>query len=55
MPETYTRYQTLPDGRRKRLTVSKSGRILDINPVKKKVGRTRTGKRLANRRRRIYR
>jgi len=52
---TYSRIRTSTTGRRVRLTISSEGRILDSTPIASKVKRTRTGKRLALRRRRIAR
>ena len=51
---TYYRIRTYPSGKRVRLAISPSGRILESASVKSKVKRTKTGKRLARRRRRIY-
>ena len=52
---TYYRIKTYPSGRRVRLAISPSGRVLESNPYPSKVKRTKTGKRLAKRRRRIAR
>ena len=51
----YYRIRTYPSGKRVRLTISASGRILESTPVVSKSKRTKTGKRLAARRRRISR
>jgi hypothetical protein len=50
---TYHRIRTYPSGKKMRLTISGSGRILEAVPVMRRIGRTRTGQRLAARRRRI--
>lgn len=52
---TYTRIKTYADGRRVKLTIGPNGRILEAAPVLSRVDKTRTGKRLARRRRRISR
>lgn len=52
---TYHKLKTYPSGKRVRLTISSSGRILESTPVVSKARRTRTGRRLAARRRRIAR
>ena len=52
---TYHKIKTYPSGKRVRLTISSSGRILESTPVVSKARRTKTGKRLAARRRRISR
>jgi len=49
----YYRTRTYPSGKKVRLAISSDGRILEATPVVSKVRRTRTGKRLAARRRRI--
>jgi len=51
----YYRIKTYPSGKKVRLTISSSGRILESTPVVSKVRRTKTGRRLAARRRRIAR
>jgi len=50
---TYSRIYTYPSGRRVRLALSPSGRVLEVTPVHSKVKGTKTGKSLARRRRRI--
>lgn len=52
---TYHRIKTYPSGRRERLAISPDGRILERTPYPSKVRKTKTGKRLAKRRRRINR
>lgn len=52
---TYYRTKTYPSGKKVRLAISPGGRILEATPVVSKVKRTKTGKRLAARRRRISR
>lgn len=52
---TYYRIRTYPSGKKVRLAISPSGRVLEVTPVISKVKRTKTGKRLAKRRRRIRR
>ena len=49
----YYRIRTYPSGKRVRLAISPSGRILEATAVTSKADKTRTGKRLARRRRRI--
>ena len=49
----YRKIKTYPSGKRVRLTISSSGRILESAPVVSKAKRTRTGRRLTARRRRI--
>ena len=51
----YYRTRTYPSGKKVRLAISADGRILEATPVVSKVRRTKTGKRLAARRRRIAR
>jgi len=51
----YHKIKTYPSGRKVRLTISESGRILESTPVFAKARRTKTGRRLATRRRRIAR
>jgi len=51
----YYRTKTYPSGKRVRLAISVDGRILEATPVVSKAKRTRTGRRLAARRRRIAR
>ena len=51
----YYRVTTNSSGKKVRMAVSDSGRIVNVSPVGGKVARTRTGKRLAARRRRIAR
>jgi hypothetical protein len=54
MPKgTYYRVKTYASGKKVRLAISPDGRILEATPVVSKVTKTRTGKRLARRRRRI--
>jgi len=50
-----TRYRvhTYPSGKKVRLAIGPNGRILESTPVHSRVSNTRTGKRLATRRRRI--
>jgi hypothetical protein len=50
---TYYRVKTYTNGKKVRLAISPDGRILEATPVVSKIKRTRTGKRLARRRRRI--
>jgi len=50
----YYRVKTYPSGKRVRLAISSSGRILEAVPVVSRASRTKTGKRLARRRRRLY-
>ncbi len=52
---TYYRIKTYPSGKRVRLAISPAGRILETTPYTSKVRKTKTGKRLAKRRRRINR
>jgi hypothetical protein len=49
----YYRVKTYASGKKVRLAISTDGRILEATPVVSKVKRTKTGKRLARRRRRI--
>ena len=49
------RVRTLPSGKQVKETISSSGRIMKVVTIVKKINRTKTGKRLNNRRRRIYR
>ena len=49
----YYRVKTYDNGKKVRLAISTDGRILEATPVVSKVKRTKTGKRLARRRRRI--
>jgi len=51
---TYTRIRTYASGKRVRLTISPNGRILESKPVLARTQRTRLGKKLARRRRRIH-
>ena len=51
---TYYRIKTYPSGRRVRLAITPNGRIIEITPLSKKTSKTKTGKRLASRRRRIH-
>ena len=51
----FYRIRTYPSGKRVRLAISSDGRILEATPVVSKVRRTKTGRRLAARRRRIAR
>ena len=51
----YYKVRTYPSGKKVRLAISAEGRILEATPIVSKVRRTRTGKRLAARRRRISR
>jgi len=51
----YYRIQTYPSGKRVRLAISPDGRILEATVVMSKARRTKTGRRLAARRRRIAR
>ena len=51
----YYRTKIYPSGKRVRLAISSEGRILEATPVVSRVSRTKTGKRLAARRRRIRR
>ena len=54
MPKgTFYRIKTYTNGKKVRLAISPDGRILEATPVVSKVTKTRTGKRLARRRRRI--
>lgn len=52
-----TRYQikTLPSGNRVRLTITSDDRVIETRVIHNKSKRTKTGKRLAARRRRIRR
>lgn len=52
---THYRIWTYPSGRRVRLAISRDGRVLEVIPYPSKVKKTKTGKRLAKRRRRIRR
>ncbi len=52
---TYYRVKTYQSGKRVRLAISPSGRILETKLVGSKAAKTRTGRRLAKRRRRIGR
>lgn len=47
------RVRTLSSGKKVKETLSPTGRILKVEPLK--TNRTKSGKRLSNRRRRIYR
>ena len=49
----YYRVRTYPSGKKVRLAISENGRILEATPVLSRTRKTRTGKRLAARRRRI--
>lgn len=49
----YYKTKTYPSGKKVRLTISAGGKILESTPVVSKSNRTKTGKRLARRRRRI--
>jgi hypothetical protein len=49
----YYRIRTYPSGKKVRLAISESGRILESMPVLAKTHRSKTGRRLAARRRRI--
>jgi len=51
----FYRTRTYPSGKKVRLAISSDGRILEATPVVSKSKRTRTGRRLATRRRRISR
>ena len=51
----YYRVRTYPSGKKVRLAISSEGRILEATPVASRVKRTKTGRRLAARRRRISR
>jgi len=51
----YYRTKTYPSGKKVRLAISSDGRLLEVTPVVSKVRRTKTGKRLAARRRRLAR
>lgn len=51
----YYRIKTYPSGKRVRLAISSSGRVLEVIPIVNKAERTKTGRRLAARRRRIHR
>jgi len=52
---SYHRLYTYPSGKKVRLTVSPEGRILESVPARSKAKRTKVGRRLAARRRRISR
>jgi len=52
---SYTRIRTRADGRRERLTIADNGRILEVTPISNRTSKTRTGKSLARRRRRMSR
>lgn len=52
---SFYRFKTSPSGKKIRVTYSPNGRVLETKPVLSKANRTRTGKRLAARRRRINR
>ena len=49
------RIRTLPSGKRVKQTITPDNRIIRVVPVTNKTNRTKTGKRLNKRRRRIYR
>lgn len=51
----YYKTRTYPSGKKVRLAISSDGRILEATPVLNKAKRTKTGRRLAARRRRISR
>jgi len=51
----YYRIRTYPSGKKVRLAISSEGRILEATAVVSKARRTKTGRRLAARRRRIAR
>lgn len=51
---TRYRVRTLPSGKRVKETIAPNGRIIKVITLKSKVKRTKTGKRLSKRRRRIY-
>jgi len=50
---TYHRIKTYASGKKVRLTIAPNGRILETTPVRSRVKKTSTAKRLAKRRRRI--
>jgi len=52
---TYYRIKTYPNGKRVRLAISPSGRILEATPVTSMARQTKTGRRLSRRLRRIAR
>jgi len=51
----YKKIRTYPSGKKVRLAISSEGRILEATPVVSRARRTKTGRRLAARRRRIAR
>ena len=51
----FFKIKTYPSGKKVRLAISAEGRILEATPVVSKARKTKTGKRLAARRRRIAR
>lgn len=51
----YYRTRTYASGKKVRLLISARGQILEATPVGEKTNKTKTGKRLAKRRRRISR
>lgn len=51
----YYRMKIYPSGKKVRLAISSEGRILEATPVVSKIRRTKTGRSLARRRRRISR
>jgi len=52
---TTYKVKTLPSGKRVKQTIAPNGRIVKVVPLRSKVNRTKTGKRLNKRRRRIQR
>ncbi len=54
-PGTRFRVKTLPSGKRVRLTITSDDRVIETKVLRNKTKRTKTGKRLAARRRRIRR
>ncbi len=54
-PGTRFQVKTLPSGKRVRLTITDDDRVIERKVLRNKAKRTKTGKRLAARRRRIRR
>lgn len=52
---TKYRIKTYPSGKRVRLAVAPDGRVIETTAVKRHASKTKTGKRLSSRRRRIHR
>lgn len=55
MAENRIIIKTLPSGKKVKQTISPTGRIIKVTTIGSKINRTKSGKRLNKRRRRIYR